>query len=69
MIEMTSDLIIAMRKFKETFGDIVPLRELPSTVTTDELINVIMNSIEKNTNLLPSYFGYKDLENDKNILF
>lgn len=68
MIEMTNDLITAMRKFKEIFGDVVPLRELPQAASTDDVIEAIQESIEKKTNLLPSKFGYKNLEDDNNIL-
>ena len=68
MIEMNNELISAMRKFKEVFGDIVPLRELPQSTTNEEVINAINESIEKKVNKLPDLFGYKKLEENKNIL-
>ena len=68
MIEMNKDLVAAMKKFKETLGATVPLRELPSSVTNDELLDAIKASIDSNVNLLPEKFGYGKLDNDKNIL-
>lgn len=68
MIDMTSDLLTYLRAFQKQFGDIVPLRELPSSVTTDELIEVIKISIQNNENILPQRFGYAELEKDPEIL-
>lgn len=68
MIEVNSELIIAMKKFQEIFGDVVPLRELPSSITNEDLLSAIEESIEKETNLLPERFEYKKMEDDKNIL-
>lgn len=65
---MTSDLLTYLRAFQKQFGDIVPLRELPSSVTTDELIEVIKISIQNNENILPQRFGYAELEKDPEIL-
>lgn len=67
MIEMTSELIPYLRAFQKEFGDIVPLRELPASVTTEELIEAIKHSIEKKRNLLPSRFGFEELEEIPNI--
>ena len=68
MIEMNNELITAMRKFKEVFGDIVPLRELPQDTTNEDLMAAINDSIEQNCGLLPERFGFKELESNKNIL-
>lgn len=68
MIEMNNELIAVMRKFKEVLGDIVPLRELPQSASNEEVISAINESIEKKVNILPERFGYKKLEDDKNIL-
>lgn len=68
MIEMNNELITAMRKFKEVFGDIVPLRELPQDTTNEDLMAAINDSIEQNCDLLPERFGFKELESNKNIL-
>jgi len=57
-----------MRKFKEVFGDVVPLRELPQDTTNEDLIAAINDSIEQNCDLLPERFGFKELESNKNIL-
>lgn len=67
MIEMNNELITAMRKFKEVFGDIVPLRELPQDTTNEDLMAAINDSIEQNCDLLPERFGFKELESNKNI--
>lgn len=68
MIEMTGDLLTCLRAFQKQFGDIVPLRELPSSVTTEELIKAIQFSIEKNENNLPQLFGYGELEKNPDVL-
>lgn len=68
MIEMNNELITAMRKFKEVFGDIVPLRELPQDIANGDLIAAINDSIEQNCDLLSERFGFKELESNKNIL-
>ena len=68
MIEINSDMITAIRKFKEVFGDIVPLRELPQDISNEDLIAAINDSIEQNRNCLPERFGFKELESNKNIL-
>ena len=53
---------------KEGNIDIVPLRELPQSVTTEELIEAIKLSIEKNENILPKKFGYGELDKNPDIL-
>mgnify|MGYP000865342801 FL=1 len=68
MIEMNNELVTAMRRFKEAFGDIVPLRELPQDISNEDLIAAINDSIEQNCDLLPERFGFKELESNKNIL-
>lgn len=55
-----------LKEFKNTFGDIVPLRELPSSVSEVELIEAIKKSIEEKTNYLPEIFGYRLIEADSN---
>ena len=68
MIEMNKELITAMRQFKEVFGDIVPLRELPQSINNEELIVAIYESIDKKVNNLSERFGYQQLEKDGNKL-
>ena len=68
MIEINNELITSMRKFKEVFGEIVPLRELPHNIANEDLIAAINDSIAQNCNLLPERFGFKELESNKNIL-
>lgn len=53
MIEMTEDLVLAMRRFYITFGYRVPLKKLSNDITTTDLIIAIDESIEQNINLLP----------------
>ena len=62
MIEMNNELITAMRRFKEVFGDIVPLRELPQDISNEDLIAAINDSIEQNCDLLPERFYIFHLE-------
>ena len=68
IIFFNNELITSMRKFKEVFGDTVPLRELPHNIANEDLIAAINDSIAQNCNLLPERFGFKELESDKNIL-
>lgn len=65
MIELTKELMTAIQRFREHFGDIVPLREIPGSVSTAELIEAINGSIQKNSNLLPTVFGYGEIDRDK----
>ena len=65
MIELTKEAIEAMTKFKQHFGDIVPLNEIPASVSTIELVEAINRSITKNHNFLPEVFGYGVLDEDK----
>lgn len=68
MIQMTAELIEHMRRFHDVFNDVVPLHEIPSSVSNDELIKAIKESINKGDNILPIVFGYKTLEEDRNII-
>jgi len=68
MVDMTNDLLTYLRAFQKHFGDIVPLRELPQSVTTEELIEAIKLSIEKNENILPQKFGYGELDKNPDII-
>lgn len=68
MVEMTNELISYLRVFKKEFGDIVPLRELPSSVTTEELIEAVKISIEKKENILQTKFGFDKLESEPDII-
>lgn len=68
MFELTDDLLTYLRAFQKEFGDVVPLRELPASVTTDELIEAIKISIEKKENILPIKFGFDELEKNLDII-
>ena len=50
MIEMTEDLVLAMRRFNNTFGYRVPLKKLPTDITTTDLIIAIDESISDSNN-------------------
>ena len=68
MIEMNNELITAMRKFKDVFGDIVPLRELPADTTNEDIIKAVNESLSANKNLLPERFGYQNLNSNLDTL-
>lgn len=68
MIELTKELMESMDQFKMTFGDIVPLREIPQTATAEQVISAIRKSIEEKQDLLSQIFGFQKLEDDPNIL-
>lgn len=68
-MEITKELRRYMSGFYKEFGDVVPLRELPASATTEEVINAIKLSLEAHENLLPKIFGYEELEKDPSILF
>ena len=55
----------ALKKFKQHFGDVVPLREIPASVSTNELLDAINKSIKTNRNSLPGIFGYGKIDKDK----
>lgn len=64
---MNDNLIFAMQEFKKVFGDIVSLRELPQSISNQDIIETVHESIKKGINEFPMRFGYKRLEEDKNI--
>lgn len=64
-VELTKDVMNAIQRFREHFGDIVPLQEIPGRTSAAELIDAIDRSIGKNQNLLPAIFGYGKLEQDQ----
>ena len=61
MIEFTRELLHAMQQFREHFGDIVPVQEIPASVSTKDVVEAIGQSIR---NLLPSILGYGKIERD-----
>ena len=50
MIEMTEDLVLAMRRFYNTFGYRIPLKKLPTNIITTDLIIAIDESISDSNN-------------------
>ena len=63
-MKLSKELIDNMKEFKKKFNDVVPLTQIPSSVTEEELICAIRRSIEEGKNLLPDIFGYRKLESD-----
>ncbi|MFR7360424.1 MAG: hypothetical protein ACLUTV_15850 [Dorea longicatena] len=64
MIIFDAEMKEKMMIFSEVFDDIVPLRQISTAVTNEQLIDAIDRSIAAKKNLLPEIFGYSD-ENDK----
>jgi hypothetical protein len=58
MITVNEELKEYMKSFKNRFGDIVPLREIPGSVTNEQLIDAIKKSMDSGENILSSEFGY-----------
>ena len=63
MIEFNDELKEYMLLFKQTFNDIVPLRQISTAVTNEQLIEAIKQSVEQNENLLPQIFGFSNSAN------
>lgn len=63
MIEFNDELKEYMLLFKKTFNDVVPLRQISTAVTNEQLIDAIKQSIEQNKNLLPQIFGFSNSTN------
>lgn len=57
MIELTTEYRALALKFKKQFGYGVPLAQIPDSVTTEELIIVIQESIDSCVDLLPQKFN------------
>lgn len=68
MVEMTNELLNCLKAFQKEFSDIVPLRELPASTTTNQLIEAIKSSIKRKENILPEIFGFGSLENNSDVL-
>lgn len=60
MIEFNDDMKEYMFRFKKQFNDVVPLRQISTAVTNEQLIAAIKKSLEENENLLPKIFGYSN---------
>ena len=58
MIELTEELKYWNEKMYEAFGTRIPLRQIPSGVSNEELYTVVRQSLEQGENLLPKLFGY-----------
>lgn len=60
MITFNDELKRKMLDFKRRFDDIVPLRQISPSVTNEQLISAIDQSIENGENMLPQIFGYEN---------
>lgn len=60
MIEFNDEMKEYMLLFKKRFNDVVPLRQISTAVTNEQLIDAIKKSLEENENLLPKIFGYSN---------
>ena len=65
MIELNDEFQYWFDMFYEKFNDIIPLRQIPSRVTNEELFDAVKKSIEAEENLLPEIFGYKNAPSDR----
>ena len=63
MINFDDEMKDYMLLFKKRFNDIVPLRQISTAVTNEQLIDAIKKSLELNKNLLPEIFGYSNTLN------
>lgn len=59
MIEVTSKLKEKMNEYFERFADVVPLEMIPSSETTQGLIEKIDKSLEADKDLLPEAYSWK----------
>lgn len=59
-MEITKELRHYISEFYKEFGDVVPLRELPASATTEEVIDAIKLSLEAHENLLSKVYEYTD---------
>lgn len=57
-----------MKRFQKEFNDVVPLRELPASISSEEIIDAIKICLDEKENLLPVILGYEELEKDKSII-
>jgi len=48
---------IYMTRFQKTFGDIIPLRQIPVATTTEQLITAIKECLEKGETFFQSSLG------------
>lgn len=67
MLVVDKDLHEYMKQFQKEFNDIVPLRELPANISSEEIIDAIKICLDKKENFLPVILGYGELEKDKSI--
>lgn len=67
-MKITKQLLTEAKKFYKKFGNVVPLRELPETTTTEEVVDVIRESLTTGENLFPERFGLHEVETSQNII-
>lgn len=58
MVELNEEFRKLNNLMYETFGDRIPLRQIPQSVTNEEISEAVRQSVAEGRNLLPSLFGY-----------
>ena len=53
--------------FSEKFGDIIPLLQMPETVTFEEICGAVNKCFSEGRNMLAEIFGWED--DNPNILY
>lgn len=66
MIKTDEKLMEYAMRYKEAFGEMIPLRMLPQTLENEELYVAIDDCIARNTNDLVEKFC---VDTDKNVLY
>lgn len=59
MVEVNEKLKTRMQAYFDRFGDIVPLEMVPSSETTEGLIDKIDRSLETGEDVLQTEYGWK----------
>ncbi len=59
MVEITDEYIEWNEKYKERFGEFVPLAMIPQIETTDGIIEKIKKCLEADRDLLPEIYKWK----------
>lgn len=58
MVRLNDEFRYWDNKMYESFGDRIPLRQIPSHVSDDEIFSAVKRSVESKRNLIPEIFGY-----------
>ena len=58
MVEFNSEFRLWNDRMFEVFGDRIPMHQIPTSVTNQELFDVCEESIKLGRNLLPERYGF-----------